>query len=235
MLRDIIKVLSLVSSKEKAQNTARFFKTAPGQYGAGDVFIGVTVPEQRKIARQFADLPLSDIKELLESKIHEHRFTALEILDMQFARASHDSSRHDIVKFYLKNLHRVNNWDLVDTSAPYILGAWLVDKNAKHRKVLYKLVRSKNIWERRVAIVSTWMLIRNGQYTDTLAIAEILLRDSHDLIHKATGWMLREVGKRDEATLIKFLDKHASEMPRTALRYAIEKFPTSVRRKFLAR
>lgn len=223
------------SSPIKAENAARFFKTAPGQYGEGDIFIGITVPEQRKIACQFVDLPLSDVKKLLQSKIHEHRFTALEILDMQFARTPHDSGRRDIVQFYLQNLDRVNNWDLVDTSAPYILGAWLVDKNTTHRKILYKLAHSKNIWERRVAIVSTWMLIRNGQYEDTLAIAKILLRDSHDLIHKATGWMLREVGKRDEATLIKFLDKHASEMPRTALRYAIEKFPTSVRRKFLTR
>ncbi len=229
------KALSLISNKQKALTAARFFKTAPGQYGEGDIFIGITVPEQRKIARQFVDLPLSDIKELLQSKIHEHRFTALEILDMQFARATHDSSRLTIVNFYLKNISRVNNWDLVDTSAPYILGAWLADKKSADRKILYKLVRSKNLWERRVAIVSTWMLIRNGQYADTLAIAKILLRDSHDLIHKATGWMLREVGKRDQATLVKFLDEHAPVMPRTALRYAIEKLTPRQRKLYLAK
>jgi 3-methyladenine DNA glycosylase AlkD len=233
--RGIERALSLVANRQKALIAARFFKTAPGQYGEGDIFIGITVPEQRKIARQFRDTPLADIALLLKSKIHEHRFTALEILDMQFARAPHDSRRREVVNFYLKHLPHVNNWDLVDTSAPYILGTWLVDKKSADRKILYKLAHSKNIWERRVAIVSTWILIRNGQYADTLVIAEILLRDSHDLIHKATGWMLREVGKRDQATLMKFLDEHAPDMPRTALRYAIEKFPASVRRKFLAR
>ncbi len=233
MVREIVKSLSNISSKQKAHNCARFFKTAPGQYGAGDIFIGVTVPEQRKIAVKFQDASLADISLLLKSKIHEHRFTALEILAIQFKRAPHDSSRRNIVKFYLKNLHRVNNWDLVDTSAPHILGAWLVDKKLADRKILYKLVRSENIWERRVAIVATQTLIREGQYQDTLRLAKILLRDSHDLIHKATGWMLREVGKKSEKTLVTFLKLHAHNMPRTMLRYAIERFSSSERKRYL--
>jgi 3-methyladenine DNA glycosylase AlkD len=233
MVHDIVQALLSVSSKKKANLATRFFKTAPGQYGEGDIFIGITVPEQRKIATQFQHASFADIASLLKGEIHEHRFTALEILDIQFKRAPHDSSRIKIVNFYLKNLSRVNNWDLVDTSAPYILGAWLVDKKSADRKILYKLARSKNVWERRVAIVATQALIREGQYQDTLRIAKILLADSHDLIHKATGWMLREVGKLDEALLITFLKQHADTIPRTMLRYAIEKFPANIRREFL--
>lgn len=238
MLRKITKALAQISNQQKALNCARFFKTAPGQYGAGDIFIGVTVPEQRKIARQFCDAPLTDLHRLLQSKIHEHRLTALHILVLQFQKAlksSEMSVARDLYQFYLEHTACINNWDLVDASAPYIVGDWLVNQPIKERRILHTLVYSENLWERRTAIVSTWMLIRNGQYADTLAIAKILLRDSHDLIHKATGWMLREVGKRDEATLIKFLDKHAPEMPRTALRYAIEKLTPRQRKLYLAK
>lgn len=237
-VENITNALQKKSSKQKALNCARFFRTAPGQYGAGDVFIGVTVPEQRKVARQFYDAPLIDLHTLLQSKIHEHRLTALHILVLQFQKAVKDSEMsvaQNLYCFYIDHTAYINNWDLVDASAPYIVGGWLVNQSIKTRRILHTLVYSKNLWERRIAIVSTWMLIRNRQYKDTLAIAKILLRDSHDLIHKATGWMLREVGKRDQATLIKFLDKHAPDMPRTALRYAIEKLTPRQRKLYLAK
>lgn len=226
---DIVQALKKISSKEKALSSARFFKTAPGQYGYGDVFIGVTVPEQRKIAKVFRDLPLAEITKLLESKIHEHRLTALEILAMQFEQGD-DKTQEKLVRFYLKHLKYINNWDLVDTSASYILGKYLIDQD---RKILYKLARSKNIWERRVTIVATHAFIARGDFVDTLAISEIFLHDAHDLIHKACGWMLREVGKKDEVVLKKFLNKHASRMPRTMLRYAIERLSKDERKKYL--
>ena len=226
---DIIRALKEVSSKEKALSSAWFFKTRPGQYGHGDVFIGVTVPEQRKVAKEFQDLPLSEITKLLESKVHEHRLTALEILVMQFERGDR-KIQEKIARFYLKHTKYINNWDLVDTSARYILGEYLASKD---RKVLYKLVKSKNLWERRIAIVTTHAFITHGDFADTLKLSEFLLTDTHDLIHKAAGWMLREVGKKDEATLKKFLNKQAHHMPRTMLRYAIERFPKEERTKYL--
>lgn len=226
---DIVQALKKISSKEKALSSARFFKTAPGQYGYGDVFIGVTVPEQRKIAKAFRDLPLMEITKLLESKIHEHRLTALEILTMQFEKGDL-KTQEKLVRFYVKHLKHINNWDLVDTSASYILGKYLVDQD---RKILYKLAQSKNLWERRIAIVSTHAFIARGDFVDTLAISEIFLHDVHDLIHKACGWMLREVGKKDEVVLKKFLNKHVSRMPRTMLRYAIERLSKDERKKYL--
>ncbi len=231
MYTSIVKALKAKSSKEKAAICQRFFKTEKGQYGEGDIFIGLTVPEQRQIAKKFQTASLDVLKKLLQSKIHEHRLTALEILVMQYEKSENDSERKKIVKFYLSNLRGVNNWDLVDLSAPYILGDWIVRGN--DNKILYKLVKSKNLWERRIAIVSTYALIRAGQFDDTLKIIEILMTDKHDLIHKACGWMLREVGKNTEQTLIKFLNKFASKMPRTMLRYSIERLPSEFRQNYL--
>ena len=218
--RDVQKALRKVADPKKVPIYQCFFKTGKGEYGAGDRFLGITVPVQRTIARQFIDLPLSEISKLLKSPIHEDRLTALEILKAKKLSPA-------IINFYLKHTQYINNWDLVDTSAPYILGP-LVD-----RKILYKLAQSKNLWKRRIAIVTTQYFIRNGDFADSIKIAQMLLGDSHDLIHKATGWMLREVGKKDLAVLEKFLTKHASRMPRTMLRYAIEKFSEAKRQEYL--
>lgn len=228
-LLELKKDIRKLANAKKAKSSAWFFKTGEGDYGYGDKFIGIIVPIQRQIARKFIDLDLNDIEKLLKSDIHEHRFIALEILVMKFERA--DKILHEkIAKFYLKNTKRVNNWDLVDTSAPYILGKYLLDKP---RQVLYKLAESKDLWERRIAIVSTQELIRNGQFKDTIALSEILMDDTHDLIQKAMGWMLREMGKKDVKILVRFLNKHARHMPRTMLRYSIEKFPEKTRKYYL--
>ncbi|MFA5997031.1 MAG: DNA alkylation repair protein [Candidatus Paceibacterota bacterium] len=224
--------LKKLGSKKKAKASAWFFKTGKGQYGHGDVFIGVTVPEQRNIAKKYFDIPFLEVTKLLESKYHECRLTALLILVHQY-KIGNEKTRDKIAKFYLKHTKYINNWDLVDLSAIYILGDYLFDKD---RAVLYKLVKSKNIWERRIAIITTHGFIRKREYADTLKLAEILLSDTHDLIHKATGWMLREVGKRvSRPALILFLNTHIERMPRTTLRYAIEHFPELERKAFLAR
>jgi len=206
---------------DKAAFFPRFFKTEKGQYGEGDIFIGITVPNQRIIAKMFKNLPLEEVALLLESEVHEHRLTGLLILVDQYTRAKVESDRKRFADFYLKHISRVNNWDLVDVSAHYILGAHLFDKD---KKILHTLARSKNLWERRVAIIATYDFIRRNVFDGTLAIAEILVNDSEDLIHKAVGWMLREIGKRNQHAEENFLKKHYKTMPRTMLRYAIEKF-----------
>src|SRR3989344_615243 len=211
MISEIKKELRKEADKNKAKILAGYFKTGKGEYGEGDVFLGIVVPEQRKIAKKFSNLPLSEIQKLLNSKIHEHRFTALEILVMQFAK-SNEKDRKNIVNFYLKNKKYVNNWDLVDTSAPYLLGEYLVDKP---KEVLYKLAKSKNLWERRIAIVSTFYFISKGDVSETFKIAKVWLHDRGDLIHKAVGWALREAGKKNERQLVKFLEEKGSKMPRT--------------------
>ncbi len=221
--------LKKLSSSEKADSSAWFFKTGKGQYGYGDKFIGVTVPQQRKVAKKFNDLNLEEIKLLLDSQIHEHRLTGLIILCNKYNK-SEDKTREEIFNFYLKNLSRVNNWDLVDTSAPYIIGNYLLNKD---KRILYKLAKSNDLWEKRISIVSTAFFISNNQFDDTLKISELLLKDEHDLIHKAVGWMLREVGKRDISKLYSFLDKHASYMPRTMLRYSLERVPLSKKTKYM--
>lgn len=227
---DVTRALSKVADEERAKNSIWYFKTKKDQYGYGDVFIGVTVPEQRKIAKKFSNLSLSEIQKLLKSKIHEHRLTALFILTKQF-EVGNEISRAKIVELYLKNTKHINNWDLVDQSAPRILGAYLCSKK---REVLYKLVRSKNLWERRIAVLSTlYFIVKAHDFDDTLKISKILLSDKHDLIHKSVGWMLREVGKKDENVLTKFLDEHIKIIPRTTLRYAIEKFSETKRQKYL--
>ena len=223
--------LKKLGTIKKALSSERFFKTGLGQYGYGDVFIGVTVPEQRIVAVKYRGVALPEITKLLESKIHEHRLTGLLILVGQFKQAD-EKTRKRIVKFYLAHTKYINNWDLVDASARYILGEYLLDKN---REILFKLACSKNMWERRIAIVATHAFIVRGDVDDTLRIGEVLLSDSHDLVHKSTGWMLREVGKKSLPSLKKFIDKHIFDMPRTMLRYALERFPEQERRRILAR
>lgn len=213
----------------RAKHSQRFFKTGPGEYGEGDKFLGITNPVLRTVAKRYRDLNLDDIETLLNNKIHEYRLIALFILVDQFRRAEH-AQRQQIYKFYLKNAKQVNNWDLVDSSAHKIVGWYLEDKD---RAILYKLAKSKNLWERRISIIATFWFTRLGQLDDAIKIAELLLTDDHDLIHKAVGWMLREVGKKDIGVLRNFLDEHAAEMPRTMLRYAIEKLPEKERRAYL--
>ena len=211
----------------RAKVMQSFFKTGPGQYGEGDVFLGVTVPQSRKIAKMHQAVDLDAVRDLLHSSIHEERLVGLLVLVHK-----HNSGEKGVVDFYLENLHQVNNWDLVDLSAPCILGASLADED---RSLLLKLARSDCLWEKRIAIVTTLYFIRRNEFEDTIKIAEILLRDGNDLIHKAVGWMLREVGKRNASVLEKFLAAHYSEMPRTMLRYAIERLPEKKKKFYMAR
>ncbi len=217
---------------ERAAGALRFFKTGPGEYGAGDQFLGVTVPQTRSLLPASDALSEADVLPLLRSEWHEERLLALLIFVRRFTRAAHDEPvRAHVVKLYLANTVWINNWDLVDSSAPQILGTWLL---ARDRQVLYRLAKSKSLWEQRIAIIATQALIRAGQFADTLALCEHFLPHPHDLIHKACGWMLREVGKRDGAVLRRFLHQHAGRMPRTMLRYAIEKFSPTERQHYLA-
>ena len=218
-----------LASPADAQFLQRFFKTAPGEYGAGDKFIGIRVPVLRRLAREFQSLPRRDVAALLRSRVHEERLLALIMLVNASQRAD-EIKRKEICDFYLAHLDRVNNWDLVDISAPHIVGRHLENRS---RKILFRLARSKNLWRRRVAILSTFWFIRAGDFADALRIAELLRDDGHDLIHKAVGWMLREIGKRDAVVLKQFLNRHAARMPRTMLRYAIEKLPAPVRQQYL--
>ncbi len=212
-----------------AAHSQRFFKTGPGEYGEGDQFVGVRVPVLRKLAREYKDLPLTAVTKSLRSKIHEERLLALLILIHQFTRGD-GALRKKIYELYLANTAFINNWDLVDVSAGPIIGAWLSDRN---RKILCRLARSEQLWERRVAIMATFHFIKQNQFDDTLKIARLLLQDDEDLIHKAVGWMLREIGKRDLAVEESFLAEHYKHMPRTMLRYAIERFPVEKRRAYL--
>ncbi|MBI3256077.1 MAG: DNA alkylation repair protein [Candidatus Andersenbacteria bacterium] len=196
--------LKALGNKEKAAFVAGYFKTGKGEYGEGDVLLGITVPVQRRVAKKYMGLRLEDVVKLLHSPIHEERFVALEILVMKYERGD-EQEKKQVVDAYLNNLEFVNNWDLVDTSAKYLLGEYLRDKP---RKILYKLAKSKNIWQRRVAIITTHAFIDQRDFADTLTIAASLLQDSHDLIHKAVGWMLREVGNKSQPALETFLKKH---------------------------
>ncbi|MFH0836489.1 MAG: DNA alkylation repair protein [Candidatus Micrarchaeota archaeon] len=219
--KDVENELQTLADPAQAKNLQRFFKTGKGEYGEGDVFLGIKVPVQRGVASKFKELPLAEVKALLKSKVHEHRMVALFILVNRFEKTG-EKERKEIVEVYLKNTANINNWDLIDLSAPKIIGSWLLDKD---RRVLYKLAKSSSLWERRIAVLSCFMFIKHGEFKDALAIAELLLNDKHDLIHKAVGWMLREIGNKDLRVEEEFLKKHAKEMPRTMLRYAIEKFP----------
>ena len=225
----VLKELQQHSNPQKASGLSRFFKTGPGEYGEGDRFLGITVPVQREVATIYRELPLTEIQKLLQSKTHEHRFTALEILVLQYEKGS-SKIQKDIYNFYIRNTQYINNWDLVDTSVEYIVGPHLREKS---KVLLYTWIKSKNMWERRMALVATFEFIRHDEFSDTLQLATLVLQDKHDLIHKASGWMLREVGKRDKQVLIRFLNEHASTMPRTMLRYAIEHFPAEERQKYL--
>ena len=231
MLNSLLSDLKNLASKEKAVILSRFFKTGKGQYGEGDVFLGIVVPNQRKVAEKYRNLSLKGVQKLLSSKIHEHRLTALFILIDRYKKGDKKTKRK-IFDFYLKNTKNINNWDLIDLSAPNIVGDYLIKKE---KKLLYRLARSKSLWERRIAILATYVFIKNYQYKDTLKIAKILLKDSHDLIHKAVGWMLREVGKRNLKAEESFLKKHYKGMPRTMLRYAIEKFDEKKKRFYMTK
>ena len=222
----IIKELRGLSDDEKKTVLPRFFKTGKGEYGEGDRFLGVIVPNTRKVAKNHKDSPYIVIEMLLESEWHECRLCALLMLIEKYRKEPDEA-----VHFYLTHTKGINNWDLVDLSAPYILGDYLKDKT--DRNVLYDLAGSSVMWERRIAVVSTLMLIRDGQFDDTIRLAESLIDSKHDLMQKSIGWMLREVGKRDKGLLVQFIEKHKHEMPRTMLRYAIEKFPEPERREFM--
>ena len=232
MNNKIKKEFNSLANKKQAEISQRFFKTGKGEYGEGDIFLGIKVPIQRKAASRFKDLPLKDIEQLLHSKIHEYRMTAIIILVNQFKKADEDV-KEKIYKLYLRNIKWVNNWDLVDSSARYIIGEYLLDKP---RDILYKLAKSKMLWERRIAIISTFAFIRDNDFADVIKLAKILLNDKHDLMHKGCGCMLIEVGKKSdqgEKELIKFLDKYTLKMPRTSLRYAIERLSEMKRKYYL--
>ena len=228
-LAELKKKIRLFADREIAETSKWFFKTGKGEYGEGDKFIGLNVPTQRKLAREFKDLTLTDLAQLLKSPIHEERLISLFILVDKYSKAD-EKTKDDIFKFYFRNRKRINNWDLVDLSAPKILGKHLLKKD---RTILFKFAVSKNLWERRIAILSTLEFIRNGDFKTTLQLCKILLNDEHDLIHKAVGWMLREIGKKDLESEEKFLKANYKKMPRTMLRYAIEKFSETKRKKYL--
>ncbi len=232
MYNKILKEILSLEDKEKAKFLSGFFKTGPGEYGEGDIFIGITVPASRQIAQKYGELTMVDVSKLLKNKYHEVRLIALLILVHKYkiATKTNDSKiKKEIVDFYLEHTKYINNWDLVDLSAHYILGDYLINKD---RKILLKLAKSKDIWERRIAIISTFAFIYKSEGEWTFKIVEVLMKDKEDLIHKACGWMLREVGKRfKEKDLLLFLDEHWKEMPRTMLRYAIERLP-EVKRKY---
>jgi 3-methyladenine DNA glycosylase AlkD len=227
--QEIQKRLQQFATRKKAKVLQGFFKTGPGEYGEGDVFLGVVVPDIRRVAREFQAAPLSEIKTLLASAIHEERLLSLLMLVHAFTKGD-DAAKKKIYELYLKNTRYINNWDLVDLSAPNIVGAYLAGKS---RKPLYTLAKSRDLWERRIAILSTFAFIKQNDHRDSLRIAAMLLNDDHDLIHKAIGWMLREVGKRDEAVEETFLKRYYKKMPRTMLRYAIERFPEGKRQRYL--
>ncbi len=228
-IRGIQNTLRTLADKEKAGVLRSFFKTGPGQYGEGDIFLGIAVPMLRKLAKECDGVSLDTAAELLNSGIHEERLLALLMLVRTFSNGD-DALKNTIYNLYLKNTRSINNWDLVDLSAPHIVGAFLIDKS---RGPLYRLATSRDLWKRRIAILSTFAFIRQNDFTDTLGIAKILLSDEHDLIHKAVGWMLREVGKRSLPAEERFLKRYYRKMPRTMLRYAVERFPESKRRSYL--
>lgn len=228
-LSELRKKIKLLASPEVSKTMQWFFKTGRGEYGEGDQFIGLKVPTQRKLAREFRDLNLKEIKILLHSPVHEERLISLFILVERYEKGD-DKLKQKIFSFYVSNRKGVNNWDLVDLSAPKIVGKHLLNRD---KVLLFNFALSKNLWERRIAVLSTYEFIQYNEYTTTLRIAEILLQDKQDLIHKAVGWMLREIGKRDINAEESFLKIHYKLMPRTMLRYAIEKFPELKRKKYL--
>lgn len=230
MLNDLLSELAGLKDQKRTPLLQRYFKTGKGEYAAGDIFYGLSVPQARTLASKYSDLPIKDVFMLLKSKIHEARLIALFILVHQFKKGD-EKLRKEIFESYLSNTKYINNWDLVDLSAPKIVGEYLMDKP---RDILEKLAKSEVLWERRIAVLSTFQFINEGESKDAFKIAKILISDQHDLIHKAVGWMLREVGKRVGTEAEKeFLKPIYKIMPRTALRYAIEHFPQEERLKYL--
>jgi len=227
--KELIECFELLADPEQAIFLQRFFKTGKGQYGEGDVFYGIKVPQTRQIAKEFKQISFAELIKVLKNPVHEIRLCGLMILVEQFKKAK-EEDRKKIVDFYLSNTQYINNWDLVDLSCYHILGTYLLDKP---RDILYSLAESSNMWEQRIAIVGTLAFIRKNEFEDTLAISKMLLNHKQDLIHKAVGWMLREVFKRDETVVLDFIETHYSQMPRTALRYAIEKLPEEKRKDVL--
>jgi 3-methyladenine DNA glycosylase AlkD len=230
-LPELKAALREIASPERAELTRSFFKTGPGEYSENDKFLGIRIPDLRSLVKKADALSLRQVLTLLRSEWHEERFMALLLMERRYVQAGELSIREGIVEAYLANARWVNNWDLVDTSAPSILGRWLLNRE---RSVLGDLVISDNFWERRIAIVSTLTLIRAGDFHDALSLTKRLLKDPEELLHKACGWMLREIGKKDREILVSFLGKHAARMPRTMLRYAIERFPQRERKEWLA-
>jgi 3-methyladenine DNA glycosylase AlkD len=232
-LNELRRELRDAGEPERVPELQRFFKAGPGGYGEGDVFLGVRVPAVRVVARRHASLNLEDVTKLLRSPIHEERLAALVILVRRYGRAD-EQQRQRIYDLYLENTAHVNSWDLVDVSAPHIVGAHLLDRRGAEQQVLERLASSPSVWERRIAIIATFAFVRAGDCDETLRLARALLDDEHDLIHKAVGWMLREVGKRDEELLVGFLQQHAGDMPRTMLRYAVERLDGPLRAELMA-
>lgn len=232
-MKAVITELKKVADAKKAVVLSQYFKTGKGEYGEGDVFLGLTVPKQRVIAKKYyKQAKLTDIAKLLESPVHEHRFTALEMLVLKYESAQDDATKKEIFDFYIKHRAGINNWDLVDTSAPYIIGDYLA---YRPRNLLYRLAKSKNLWDRRIAVVSNFLFIKNGDFTDICALTLMLMRDPHPLIHKVCGWMLREMGKKNELKLLEFLNYHHTEMPRIMLSYAIERLPKKLKLAYTER
>jgi 3-methyladenine DNA glycosylase AlkD len=227
----ILQELFSVANPEKAKFLQRFFKTGKGQYAEGDCMLGIIVPLTRDIVKKSPKLPFSEIQPLIDSEFHEVRLAGFLFLVKQFKKAQ-EQERKEIFDFYLHNARKANNWDLVDVTCRDVIGSYLLE-HEESRGVLYQLAESDNLWEQRIAIVSTWAFIKHKQYDDTLALSEKLLPHKHDLMHKAVGWMLREVGKKDRETLVVFLEQHHKKMPRTALRYAIEHFSPEERACFM--
>lgn len=228
-LQDAKNALTQLADKDRAFQSQRYFKTAKGEYGEGDIFLGIRVPVLRDLAKQYSHLSLSNIQSLLKSRYHEQRLLALILLVNRFKK-SDETVREKIFEIFISNTSYINNWDLVDTSAPHIVGAWLYDKD---RSLLYDFSNSENLWERRIAVLACFHFIDKREFTDVINIAETLLDDTEDLIHKAVGWLLRELGKKNPTKLYHFLDKYAVKMPRTMLRYALEKTPTKKRREYM--
>jgi len=232
MYNKILKEIISYRNKDKDAILSRFFKTGKGEYGEGDKFLGITVPVSRQITKKYSNLSFLEIERLLKNEYHEVRLVALLILVHQYKKSKEKSQKKKIIDFYLKNTKYINNWDLVDLSAHYTVGNYLIRNGNK--KILEKLAKSKNIWERRIAIISTFAFIYNNEYEWTFNIVDMLMKDNHDLIHKACGWMLREVGKRvSEKKLMGYLDANNTKMPRTMLRYAIERLPEEKRLYYL--
>ncbi|RMD48895.1 MAG: DNA alkylation repair protein [Ignavibacteria bacterium] len=229
-VKKVISEIKEIGNPEIANHSQRFFKTGKGEYGEGDKFLGIRVPQIRKFVAKYHTLEIKEIVEILHSEYHELRLFALLTLVKKFSKCKDEICKKGIFDTYLDNTKYINNWDLIDTTAPQIIGGYLMNKG---RNILYKFAKSDNLWERRISIISTFQFIKANDFGDTLKISEILLNDSHDLIHKAVGWMLREVGNRSISTEEEFLKKYYKNMPRTMLRYAIEKFPEEKRKAYL--